>query len=235
MGQLLKDEKYLSECFEETSILRNPSLRDDLYSTLALLFQFHFQFDINSTQDILVSHPLSRLKISIRKLVESFMIKETDDFEEKKTEIISIINSSLYLELNTLFTYGFKSGFFSKVHLWDLIEEVGELKKISAMDFGGILLPSAIEKVNQIAIERSNEDIRETKLKLFIFQGLNDKALGDYIESIYNCTLIIEKYYTKNAVITQESTLEKVSEYLSLLTKLDFKMNLESLTKDGYL
>jgi hypothetical protein len=231
----MKNESYLNESYEETSVLRNTNSLDDLYSTLALLFQFHFQFDINSTQEILVSHPLSRLKISIRKLLESFIVKDSDDASEKKSEIVSIISGNLYLELNTLFTYGFKTGFFTKVHLWDMIEEVAALKLVSAMDFGGILLPSAVEKVNKLAVERSNEDLRETKLKLFIFQALNDKALGDYIESIYNCFSIVEKYYSKNAVITRESTLEKVAEYLGLLTKLDFNMNLETLISEGFL
>ena len=46
--------------------MRNSKLSDDLFSNLSLLFQFNFEFESKNEKEntILISHPLSRLKVN---------------------------------------------------------------------------------------------------------------------------------------------------------------------------
>src|SRR5690606_29968159 len=59
---------YMAECYEPNSLVRNVRYRDDLYSVLSLLHQFYFKFEARTSSEILVAHPVSRIKSIVRSI-----------------------------------------------------------------------------------------------------------------------------------------------------------------------
>lgn len=224
--QIISNNNYLIECYQPDSIIRNPKYRDDLYSTLSLLFQFHFRFDITQSQDVLIAHPLSRMKMVCRNVVSAFMIKDESEVEQARKTIIGLIKREVHQELWNILNYGFYNRtLFGKYHIWDVIEDATNQKKISAMDFGGILLPPTVDRINNLTQDK------DIKFKLFIFSSLNDKALGDFLLSIFTKSTC-EKYYAKNAIVFDEEIFLKIVDILSVFTKLEFKFDLEKLLSE---
>jgi hypothetical protein len=233
---LLNDQKYLSICYEPQSIMRNPKLIDDLTSNLSLLFQFNFDFDISDQQQnsILIAHPLSRLKITVKHLIEMF-IPRNENLNMKRKEILDFIKGQLHSEIYSIFIFGYNQGTVvsGKIYLWDLIEEACMVKKESAMDYGGIYLPHCVRKINKIARKKPSEHINDTKFKLFIIQALFDRSLGDYIESIFHFNSLARKRYPKKSIIYEKSNLLKMCKMLSLLSKLEFPFRTEILIQEN--
>jgi hypothetical protein len=227
--QVISDDVYISTCYLPDSIVGGLRHRDDMFSTLALLFQFHFKFDMTNSGDVLVAHPLARLKIVIKNIVGGFLIMDQSEGEKAKRNIINLIKKDLFEELMTTLTFGFYSKtIFGRYHIWDVIEESAKLKQVSAMDYGGILLPAIVARVSKLS------DDKDIRFKLFLYAALNEKALADLLVSIFvSSPQIVTKYYAKNAIVSEVETFEKIVDLLTILTKLEFRFDLNGLIRDG--
>jgi hypothetical protein len=234
---LLNDEKYLNLCYEPQSIMRNSKLIDDLTSNLSLLFQFNFDFDISDQQQnsILIAHPLSRLKITVKHLIEMFIVSRNENLNTKRKEILDFIKGQLHSEIYSIFIFGYNQGtvISGKIYLWNMIEEACVVKKESAMDYGGIYLPHCVRKINKITRKKPSENINDTKFKLFIIQALFDHSLADYVESIFHFNSLARKRYPKKSIIYEKSNLLKMCKMLDLLSKLEFPFRTEILVQEN--
>eukprot|EP01080_Neovahlkampfia_damariscottae_P009238 gene9238-1324_t len=237
LESIFNDSNYLSSCYEQQSIMRNSKLSDDLFSILALLYQFNFEFEPKNESEntVLIAHPLTRLKMTIKQLIEMFIVSKKEDIILKRMDIINFIRGQLHSEIYSILIFGFNSGnlIAGKNYLWDLIEQASTLKLESAMDFGGIYLPHCVNKINKIAKKKSNEHIKETKFRIFIFQALIDKALSDYIESIFHLNPFVRDRYPKKSIVFENLNLSKMCKMLGLLSKLEFPFKTENLILDG--
>jgi hypothetical protein len=126
--------------------------------------------------NIFIAHPIERVKEIVKKIIQCFVLSESlndeEDFTWKKN-IEDLINNDLYNELLTILNFGFKKGLFARYHLWMMIEEISEIKKISAIEIGGILLPTTVERVNKLVSKKPKiEDINDLKFRIFLFQSL---------------------------------------------------------------
>ncbi|EFC49227.1 predicted protein [Naegleria gruberi] len=197
----------------------------------------------SSTLDMISLSPLLQLKQSIKSIVQFFYMKKNDEKmdlydigdDSKSREIDVLIRKKLCYSLMDIFLKGFKSfSIFKTYHVWNVIEEAARLKKSSAVDIGGIGIPSAVETVNKIVEERLSlntkqlSNIEDLKFRIFVCYSLNDNQLSYFIQSILRESDLINNYYEADSLIRNSNIREKVIGFLSKLDRLPFNLSLTS-------
>ncbi|KAL9648042.1 hypothetical protein ABK040_012096 [Willaertia magna] len=235
MNELLLNDLYLNECYEKNSYLVNIKYRDELLAIISLLNQFDFKFNIvNNNYNIfnfIILNPILQLKQLIKSILQYFYLNR-NNLTNNNRELDILIKKKLSFTLMDIFLKGFKSfSLFKSLHIWNLFEDASKLKKLSAVDIGGIGIPTAIESVNKIIEELQLEQknsVNDLKFRIFICYALNENQLSYFIQSILREDDLINNYYDKDALIRDLNFREKMIAFLSKLDLLPFQLNLTS-------
>jgi len=97
---------------------------------------------------------------------------------------------------------GVKTSVFGiRANVFDLIREVADRRRMSAVDLGGISLPSAVDYISGMTNKFLMTD--EAKLRGFFTYALNTKNLALFIESVFNDNHedLLQKYYEPTAIV----------------------------------
>jgi hypothetical protein len=243
---LLDQELYLKECYEPSSILLQKQTRDELGGVFGLLEQFEFRYGFYNNEniektvqlsaDLLVQHPLTTLRDVVKIIVNYFMTNSQavkGDLtilgdESKREEIGILVRQKLCPAIVSVLTPGFKVGLFSNVHIWHMIEEAAEIKKASAVDVGGIALPSAVFVVNQV-IEKAKQSVPyDLRFRVFVCHALNENNLGSFMKTIVSIEPLMDKYFEQDALIRKKEMQERFIKFLLKLDKLPYGLSLVS-------
>jgi hypothetical protein len=72
----------------------------------------------------------------------------------------------------------------------------------------------------------------EIKFRLFIFESLNNQDLHEIFEFLFKKKEILSKFYLDRALFNEIEFQEKIVSYLSVLSVLPFRLNIEDLFGD---
>lgn len=200
----------LQPYYESESILRNVKYRDDLYNTFDKLKSYNFDLNFD---DLYLVHIVSRIKENVKSIIEAYKTPKKERNDSWNSKLHYYVYTELTNELKALLIFGT----YKSIDLWDLIEQVTELRRKSSVDYGGILLPQLVDEINDDLKEKSK------KFKCFIGLALSKNALGDILSSILN-TETLQYYYTKDAIVNDPKSMKKIYSFLSTLSKIDFKI-----------
>jgi hypothetical protein len=248
LSYLLSDEIYMNECYDSTAFLRNASYREDMNPYLAILKMFNFQLSIGIQSHTVIISPLVGLKSAVKNIVQYFVthknhleicnnlgINEPANYSQS---FDTLIKSELCNALLSVVYHRFKeSTYFSEYSIWQLIEEVAQLRQVSALDIGGLLLPSAVQYINEnVSANRLNKkNESEIKFKALICHCLNEGSLVDVFETIFKDYQVLCKYYEvdidksnpRKPLVTDPLAFGKVCSYLRSLSKLPFHLSIQ--------
>ncbi|EFC39332.1 predicted protein [Naegleria gruberi] len=227
---LLTSDAYLKDCYELDSVVLDRRYRDDIYPLMSLLAMFQFTFSLRSSTDVLAASPVSRLKGIVRSIVHYFVSNRTEtksnlelsgkeDWE--KSNIGELIRKKLVPTVAEIFNHKFKSGFISKYHIWQFIQDVAEQKRISAIDIGGINLPTAIDFVNEAVDNPLDFDF---KFETFICYALNRGLMAEFFESILKDRSFLAKYYDQYALVLDKDVIGNTVKYFEIISQLPFDL-----------
>ncbi|KAF0976114.1 hypothetical protein FDP41_004789 [Naegleria fowleri] len=228
--QLLTSDDYLKECYELDSVILDRRYRDDIYPLMSLLNMFKFEFTLSSSTDVLAASPISKLKGIVRAIVHYFVANRAETKSNlelsgketwEKSQIGILIRQKLVPTLAEILNHKFKSGFISKYHIWQFIQDVAEQRRISAIDIGGIHLPAAVDAVNNNTSDSLDFNF---KFEMFVCYALNRGLLAEFFESILKDRSFLNKYYDQYALVLDRDVIGNSVKYFEIISQLPFEL-----------
>lgn len=237
--ELFMQEKYISKCYNNDSILSNDRNRDELLSVFMLMNQFKFQNPIESSdEEAMISNPITLLKQSIHNIVLFFkkIYENSNKFKDdvavgEEINIWENMTEDQILEINNLvdklsnclleiFQNSRKNAIY-KTNTWNLIQKIAQQRETEAViDIGGIFLPELIYNVKEVTrlSSQAGQTQKRSDFGTFVACALNYNQLGNIIESILLDNQL-SKYYAGNHALVLNSESKNI--IISMIHKLD--------------
>ena len=167
-------------------------------------------------------------------------------FDEKATKAAGIVvRDHVCPAVMNIFMCGFKStaGLFRK-HPWEMLVATAERLRESARDLGGVAIPNAVELVLGISDPKgkhahsnlaklSDTQLYDIRMRIFIMHGINEKRLGEFMETIFDVSPTNESFLQKYFFIDQCCMMHpearaEILKVLSSLSKLPFFLHIDA-------
>lgn len=229
---LLNSQEYLDYCYLPGSIISGSEYRDDLMVNIDLLSQIKFNLgytiksvtkemiETNAEKDLHQLRVLSKTILNfylIKKKEKVKLIKVADDFEEKNV-IGDLIRTKFIPCLENICSNGIKvkniEGYWS---IWEITEMIAP----NTDDFF----------LKRTCLMLKSFDVTESlKFQCLICLALNHQVLNTTIENIFKKE-VLEKFFEKESLWNHKDSVNEILEYLSGISKLPFRMDINKLLK----